>query len=110
MAVLARTSAIGTAFSVSVVPRSSGISGSRPRTREGACRGGWWGGGLRCEREDGGEIGLRVDAVQFCRLEQRLENGPVLAPPSDPANSAVLPARALGRMARLTTLESISVN
>lgn len=59
--------------------------------------------------EDVGEMGFGIDVVEFVGFDERGENGPVLALPSDPAKSEFFQLRSSGRMLRATTLESISM-
>ena len=59
--------------------------------------------------DDVGEVSLWIDAVELAGLDERSDDGPVLAAAVGAGEErAFLRFRAIGRMARSTTLESIS--
>ena len=61
-------------------------------------------------REDVCEIGVRIDAAQFARLDQRGDDRPGFrAAVIRSGESAFLRLRAIGRIDRSTVLESISI-
>jgi len=59
--------------------------------------------------DDVGQVGEGLDLVQLAGLDGRRDGGRCSAPPSEPAKSAFLRVSAMGRMARSTALESISM-
>jgi hypothetical protein len=55
------------------------------------------------------EIGAGIDIVEFAGLDQRNEHGPMFGATIGAPHSAFLRLSAIGRIARSTTLESISM-
>ena len=58
--------------------------------------------------DDVGEVGVRIDAVELAVSTSEAIVAQCSPPPSEPAKSAFFRLRAIGLIARSTTLESIS--
>lgn len=56
-----------------------------------------------------GEVGLRIDAVEFASLDERGDDRPMLAAAVRAGKEGILAIESNGRMVRSTMLESISI-